>query len=284
MFFFKSFAFYLFRLNSGGQLAQGDSNPRYVPTMINLPLGRVDLVPAGYHHSLYVSGFSLYGSGENQYGQLGVGNSQYNFNTPVFISSGNISLIGAGSYHSFFMNSSGLYGFGYNNNAQLGLGYVSKSPYLVDVPSQVSALNGISLAQITAGHGHSLFLTTTGIVFVCGNYGNGALGLPFSSSDPYQVTPIQNTYLTGVTMTSCGHSYSVVANYSVVLSFGIGGAALGQGPNYVDTALLLPMQIQTLTNITAIAAGFSHTLVLTRNSDDQGVVYAFGKNSIYGEL
>ena len=86
-------------------------------------------------------------------------------------------------------------------------------------------------------------------------------------------------------MISAGKFYSIVANFSGVFSFGGDpNGALGLGSYYETNNALYPIQISGLSNITGTAAGDSHTLVLTRNSKDQGIVFAFGWNSQHGEL
>lgn len=96
---------------------------------------------------------------------------------PVFVSSlanETIIAISAGQYHSLALTDSGkLYTWGWGVHGQLGHGDVED----VRTPKQVEFFKETKIAQIAAGHAHSLVLTTNGIVYAFGSNFFGQLGL-----------------------------------------------------------------------------------------------------------
>jgi len=63
----------------------------------------------------------LFGCGCNNYGQLGLGNTE-NLNTLARINIENVLSFSCGIYHSIVQTKTGLYSCGDNNDGQLGLG------------------------------------------------------------------------------------------------------------------------------------------------------------------
>ena len=98
--------------------------------------------PVGYHHSLYLLNYgALYGAGDNEYGQLGIGSTSSPVTSAIQIMASGVSLVGAGHYHSFFVDSSGLYGMGLNSNYQLCLGNTNDQ----SSPTQLTNPSGIPM-------------------------------------------------------------------------------------------------------------------------------------------
>ena len=108
-------------------------------------------------------------------------------------------VLGPESYHSLFITSAGaVYGAGSNGQGQLGLGNNTNT----NVPTLItSGIGGLTIVFASTGHGHSLFLTSTGAVYGTGYNGFGQLGLGDDLTDrtlPMQIT----TNIGGLTITA----------------------------------------------------------------------------------
>lgn len=135
-------------------------------------------VSAGYQHSLLLKyDGSLWGMGDESYGQLGDGfNKTGFFPVPVatnryeqILSSG-VTAISAGGQHSLFiMNDGSLWGMGGNGAGQLGDGYVNDT----NQPERIVSSNVVA---VSAGGGHSLFLKSDGSLWGMGDNSAGQLG------------------------------------------------------------------------------------------------------------
>jgi alpha-tubulin suppressor-like RCC1 family protein len=95
-----------------------------------LPYGNIGLIACGFQHSMFTSGGNLWTTGDNRWGQLGIGN--------VTISNGwqptqygNIyNGISAGYSHSLFISQGQTWGAGSNRYLELGVeGYKNRSSY-----------------------------------------------------------------------------------------------------------------------------------------------------------
>ena len=119
------------------------------------PKGTVTQVVAGYNHSLFVmSDGSLWGMGDNSYGQLGQGFAVSTTNRPVPIVTGAVAAVSAGGFHSLFILADGsLWAMGYNSAGQLGNGTTVDQHF----PEEVVASD---VTTIAAGFSVSTFSTT----------------------------------------------------------------------------------------------------------------------------
>ena len=106
----------------------------------------------------------LYSWGNNQDGQLGIGNTT-NSTTPVKVqlpSGVSATAVAAGAGHSLAAGSDGkLYAWGLNANGELGNGTTtpSSTPIVVSMPA------GVTATAVSAGAGHSVALGSDGNVY-----------------------------------------------------------------------------------------------------------------------
>ena len=111
---------------------------------------------------------SLWGTGYNSNGQIGNGGTD-TLLSPVKIVDGNLSRVSviqvsSGYRHTVFLKSDGtVWAMGLNDSGQLGDGTFDQRIS----PVQVSGL--AKVAQVTAGHGFSLFVTQTGELWGTGS-------------------------------------------------------------------------------------------------------------------
>ncbi|KAH3767082.1 ADPribosylation factor subfamily protein [Pelomyxa schiedti] len=140
----------------------------------------IDQIPvqiaAGALHTLVVSNTgALRAIGQNEMGQLGVGDSKERFEfVPCNFEPGiHISFVAAGGKHSLAVADNGqLYSWGSGIQGQLGHGDECSH----SSPKVVSYFNGMRATRVACGDKHSLVATDTGSLFAFGENKRGQLG------------------------------------------------------------------------------------------------------------
>ncbi|HZF50281.1 MAG TPA: MopE-related protein, partial [Polyangiaceae bacterium] len=128
--------------------------------------------------------------------------------------------------------------------------------------------------DVAAGKYHMLFLRPNGTVWAWGAANNGQTGTGVSSS--LKTTPVQVLGLPTIKAIAAGgwHSLALDEN-GLVYAWGMNSSGqLGTG-SVSNTPQGTPVQVPGLSNITAIAAGESHSLAI----DAGGDIWAWGYNS-----
>ena len=236
----------------------------------------------GYKHTLLLTNTNkLYASGNNLYGQLGLGNKN-DQKTLSEINSDNynnktIAKIYAGGSHSFILTEDGeVYAFGNNKNGQLGLNDTNER--LLPTKIDSTHYGNKKITQISAGSLHSLILTEDGEVYAFGNNKKGQLGLN-DTEERLVPTKIDSNYYGNkkITQISTGDSHSLILTEDgEVYAFGYNGK--GQLGLNNKTDRLVPTKIDSThygnKKIAQIFAGSLHSFVLT----EDGEIYAFGLN------
>ena len=175
--------------NAEGQLGLGDNTRRltFQNVMPNITGKKVISISAGEIHSLILTNEitnNLYTCGENNDGQLGLGDNTIRLtftNVIPNINGKKIIQASGGGFHSVILtndSSNNLYTCGKNNFGQLGLGYFSSTSVNVFTLSSNTILNKYYNA-ISSGREFSL-VTTSEIdnnLYVVGRNASGQLGL-----------------------------------------------------------------------------------------------------------
>jgi alpha-tubulin suppressor-like RCC1 family protein len=202
--------------------------------------------------------------GDNEYGQLGNGNTSNSF-VPTRVAGLSGAIFVIGNYtHSLALKSDGtVWAWGQNDRGQLGNGTTIDTYY----PVQVNGLSGVT--AIAGGSLHSLALKSDGTVWAWGE--SGQLGNGTNDNSP---VPVQVNGLSGVITIAGGslHSLALKSNGTV---WAWGYNYNGQLGNGTNTDSNYPVQVNGLTGVTAIAGGEYHTLALKSN----GTVWAWGFNN-----
>ncbi|EFC37935.1 predicted protein [Naegleria gruberi] len=121
----------------------------------------VDIV-SGAYFTFFITNDGIYGIGENENGQLGVGNNlnQNDFVKIESLNGLNIKKLVCGTFFSMVLTQdSEVYGFGLNHWGQLGLGYKSES-VLLPTKLEMFGKGKIELETIYCGEHNVFFLTT----------------------------------------------------------------------------------------------------------------------------
>ncbi|XP_034951162.1 uncharacterized protein ca [Chelonus insularis] len=178
-----------------GCLGTGPTILRYgLPTAINIFKNlemEVLSVSCGRCHTLAVTNNGVYAWGGSQYGQLGLGRVLQSPHPELITSLAQEIIVDAvaGQYHSVALSIDGrIFTWGWGIHGQLGHGNTQRK----NVPTLVTALLGVIIRGIAAGHAHTLALSVEGVVysFGCNIFGQLGTGNNIKSSIPQAISLI----------------------------------------------------------------------------------------------
>jgi alpha-tubulin suppressor-like RCC1 family protein len=276
--------------NDLGQLGNNSTTSSSVPVAITnsgaLSGKMVVAISAGYYHNLALcSDGTVAAWGQNTYGQLGDG-SKTNSSVPVAVSAAvglsgkTVSIIAAGYYHNLAQCTDGtLVAWGRNSYGQLGNNSTTDSSTPVDI-TRSGVLNGLTVAQFTAGSDHSLVLCTDGRLATWGrnNYGQLGEGSGANSSVPVEVDSTDVLAGKIVTSISAGgwHNLALCSD-GTLAAFGRNTSGqLGDGGT-ANSGLPMMANLSGLGGkaIAGVQAANGHSLALCAD----GSIYAWGSSS-----
>uniref|UniRef100_A0A0G4FMN8 HECT domain-containing protein n=1 Tax=Chromera velia CCMP2878 TaxID=1169474 RepID=A0A0G4FMN8_9ALVE len=175
--------------------------------------------------------------------------------------------------------------FGVGEFGQLGTGQTSLR---TEVPRQLKGFSGLSIRAVACGSVHSLILSTTGQVFVCGDNSSGALGVGDPSSDPSKAMAVTavcvpKLFALPVQQVAAGPEHSLALTISgEVFAWGRNkDSRLGLGDEFEQKEKVFePERVGGLPAVAkGIAAGGAHSLlILSKNK-----LMAAGSNR-FGQL
>ena len=218
-----------------------------------------DTIAVGENHSLAIkSDMTLWASGDNSYGQLGVAGLSDSDGVKVMT---NVVYVEANDNVSFAIDSSGvLYGWGDNSQGQVS---PSQSSLTISTPLKIME----DVVAVSAGDTHTLALTSDGTVYGWGSNSSGELGTTANSSRNTAVKIMGN-----VVDIAAGDSFSLFVTSSGAL-YGCGNnddGQLGCGSYRDQTTPVASVS----SGVSAVEAGNSHTVILKTD----GTVWASGLN------
>jgi len=246
-------------LNTYGQLGNGSSGGlSLVPIQVTAISG-VTAIAAGDQHSLALkSDGTMWGWGNNDYGQLG-DSTQVQRNLPVQVHGlANVTGISAALYTSFAIRAdSTAWSWGANSSGILGDG----SSGTRHVPGQVAILSGV--VNIFAGTFHCMAIRSDGTAWAWGDNGSFQLG-DGTQTDRY--TPIQVQGLSNVQTLAAGTNHSMaLLNNGTVWTCGINPhGQLG------DSAVFALFTMQQVPNL---CSGITTSVELQQNDESGMIVF-----------
>ena len=270
---------FTFGRNRYGQLGVGKDvetlSHTYVPQKLDLPL--IIQIACGTDFNMCVTEDGLlYSFGEDEYGQLGIGNTalkKYNFPQKVMFLK-DVHFISCGANHTICQTvSNDIYCWGSNDHGQLGLD-IGKNQLkkFINIPRQCQNWPD-NIVDIKCGYDFTIVLTSNQELFSCGSNTSGQLGRDkeyaiFNS----KLKKIPN--LSEIMKVECGKSHvSCIDVYHNFFIFGEND--YGQlGIDTIDETTTSNVIHRPLSNIIDISSGGNHTFVKTSNNE----IYAFGDN------
>ena len=220
----------------------------------------------------------LYVSGDNTFGQLGIGCKSNNIKLILNNNFNSINIIsnGLSNKHCFVYSNYNLYGFGDNENNQILCDTNLNSNNNIEIINPILIkynFNNEILISIKCGESHTLFLTKNGNIFGCGNnqYGQLTFNNKINKYDIKQINILNNIKLINC---SCNSSF-VLNNNGIMYTFG-GNYRCELGINNINikyTNKLIKININN--NIDYICCGEYHVGFIIKNGNG----YMFGDNS-----
>ena len=281
--------------NNSGQLGNGQSGyadessePWEIKSSVPLKLEGIEdatAVTAGTAHTCALHQDSTISCwGNNQYGQLGKGESEqnsangsssngsYESSIPAQVASiTNATAITAGNSHSCALHQDGTIScWGNNQYGRLGNG-TDDDAY---TPQQVAKITDAT--AITAGYRHSCALHRIGNMSCWGNNEFGQLGNGQRTNDSY--VPLKVRGITGATAITAGLEHSCALHESGSTSCW-GYNSFGRLGNGTNLTSMVPMEVTGITDAAAITAGSRHSCAL----HEDGTISCWGSNW-YGQL
>ena len=268
---------YCWGFNSNGQLGDGTTTQRMVPTRVTLLPGiSLAAISAGYSHTCGVAtSGDAYCWGSNYYGQLGDGTTtRRTVATRVTLPAGvSLAAISAGSSHTCGVATSGdAYCWGRNDGSgQLGDGTtVDRS-----VPTRVPSPTGIAFAEMVSGSYHTCALTTAGVAACWGENRSGQLGDGTTSSTTIPSAVAVSSGMRFARLAAAGSTTCGVTSFGAAYCWGSNNhGQLGDGTTVNRS---VPVAVSPAKDLVFddLAVGDKHACAITTD----GVTVCWGDNS-----
>eukprot|EP01080_Neovahlkampfia_damariscottae_P010521 gene10521-3043_t len=257
--------------NDFGQIGNNKTSEAHIPTLFTENTDIKSIAVGIGHTILLKNNGSVYSSGNNDNGQLGLGSTIQVYKTFQYFQNSTIE-IAVGSSHSIIISSNfDVFSFGLNGDGQLGLGDYTN----INSPKKNLILSNAS--KICAGYFHSMVLLQNGTVYTFGHNTYGQLGDKSLVSKPNPVPLYSNNY--DIISISAGNYHSMILKSNGKV-FVFGYNSEGQlGDNTLinkNIPTYLPFKNS---DIIKIAAGDRTSFILKSN----GQLYGFGYNP-HGQL
>ena len=253
-----------------GQLGLGNLNNQFSPTKIN-SIDSILMVSAGSYHSLFLKEDStIWGCGENTYGELGQDPPPYSVSSPILINGINsIVAIDAGFGTSLALDKVGnLYAWGANYWGQLGIGSTQNKA----TPTLVSGLsNVIDFSAETTSYA----VTSDGKVWGWGRNKYGELGNAVPRNNTPQTMPVQIPGINNTVQVEAGFRYALALRKDGTV-WAWGRNAFYELGDSTTTNRYTPVQVKNLKHIHSISANVGAAYAI----DSMGVIYSWGTSPL----
>lgn len=254
-------------LNDFGQLGDGTTLDRPVPTPSRAPRWDIVSLAAGLGHSLLLTRDGhVYACGRNDFGQLGFEGPDRSTQWKLVPGLDRVDQVVCGAHHSYALRRDGtVWGWGDNRRGQVQPG----GPGFLRHPVAVVGLRQVR--AVSAGATHGLALTKKGEVWAWGDGKFGALGpRPASLAQAPRRVP----GLSFMVQVAAGGSFSLALDPRGYLwAWGRNDhGQLGRGNTGAGAD---PAPVKELKGVTWVAAGLEHVLA----RDREGLLWSWGDNN-----
>ena len=170
--------------NEYGQLGLGNNTIKKTFTQVTTNISNVkEIVCGGVHTFILKTDGSIWATGSNEYGQLGLGSttSKSSFTKVTTNINNDVKQIVCGDYHTIILKNDGsVWSCGNNESRQLGVSATTDQPTFTKVTTNVNN----DVKQIACGDYHVIILKNDGSVWSCGNNYYDQLGLGNNTDQP----------------------------------------------------------------------------------------------------
>ena len=210
--------------------------------------------------------------GNNTAGQLGIGTSSNQENSPVqVVDLTDIAQVDVARYHGCARSVGGtLWCWGSGDSGRLGVDSLTNH----SSPVEVAAFSNVT--QVSAGDSHTCAIKSDGTAWCWGDNNDGKLGIGMTTgpetcgSKPCSKTPVQISGINGVTSITADFLHTCAANASGVWCWGYNAySQLGDNTSMDRSS---PVSVQNLGGASALGLGTVHTCAL----DLGGHVWCWG--------
>jgi alpha-tubulin suppressor-like RCC1 family protein len=256
--------------NGYGQLGLGDTTNRNTFTQLPSEFNNPKMISCGGYHTFIVKqDGTVWATGRNYYGQLGLGdNNDRNTFTQISSSFNNPKMISCGSYYTFIVKQDGtVWATGSNYYGQLGLvGDTTNRNTFTQLPDEFN-----NPKMISCGSYYTFLVKQDGTVWATGRNSDGQLGLGDNTSR-YTFTQLPDDF-NNPKQISCGYDYTfIVKQDDTVWATGHNGyGQLGLGDT--TNRYTFTKHPDDFNNPKQISCGY-HTFIVKQD----GTVWATGYN------
>lgn len=275
--------------NGFGQLGTSNLGSRTVMGGLDQYYPFSGFATGGNHSVAFFNNSTVRSWGNNNSGQLGIGNvtTTHSVSPVKTLNISGVIAIAAGAHHTLAQKNDGtLWAWGGNDAGQLGVGWDLRTAAYSATPLKVSGSTGTPFANISsiAANGKHSLVRANGVVWAWGLNSSGQLGMDPAATgvlgDPVAVAGIP--YPVSAIAAGAGFSYGVARADGSVWAWGCNDN--GQLGNGTTTSSFTPVKVMKdattpLTGAVQVAGGIQHGLA--RLAD--GTVWAWGYN-FFGQL
>jgi alpha-tubulin suppressor-like RCC1 family protein len=251
-----------------------------INTFTKISVEGIEKIAAGGFHTLNIAkDGNIYGTGENEDGQLGLGDIKYqrNYVEITSLRDKGITEIAAGGFCTFVIARNGkTYAAGNNGYGQLGIGNIKTQKEFIEVPS----LKNKSIIKIVVGVSHAFAITNGWRIYAAGNNEKGQLGLG-DIKHQKTFTEVLSLRYKRVIEINVGyeHTFVLTTNGEVYVAGGNSFGELGLGDYIYNQKNFVEVLSLKNKNIIKMVVGDSHAFALAKNGD----IYVAGDN-VDGQL
>ena len=261
--------------NGDGQLGLGDKTYRKIFTQITTNTNNIKLICCGGYHTIILKNDgTLWGCGQNEYGQLGLGDAKNRTTfTQITTNTSDVKSIYCGYRYTIILKNDGtLWGCGHNAYYQLGLGDSSDRNTFTQISTNV-----YDIKSVYCTYRNTFILKNDGTLWGCGNNYKGQLGI----GDTTTYSTFTQIYINANNIKSfyCGGENTIILKNDGTL-WGCGNNEYGQlGLGDKNNRSTFTKITTNANDIKLVYCGYYHTLILKND----GALLGSGYNG-YGQL